>query len=116
MLHARNTVSFVPSEKTADALKNYDKRAAEEKPEVIVIPYPISPYMGKNLSSDEFEKRVSQLNPKSTSAVNMMIPLSGAAVGMREFAHFMTDLHQINNRFTFQVIVKNGVWALFCDS
>lgn len=107
---------FVPSEQTAEILRKYDKRTSEKKPKVIVIPYPISPYLGDNLSVEDFERRESQLNPASDAAIHMIIPLSGAAVGTHEFESFMLELKKVNSRFTFQVVVKTAPYTqLFRD-
>lgn len=109
-VHHANII-FVPSEQTAQVLSHYDRRRHQEKPEIIVTPYPISPYLGKNLTEAEFEKRKSQLNPKSESEIKMMIPLSGAAVGTHELEHFMWDLKKNNSRFKFSVVVKNAPYT-----
>jgi hypothetical protein len=114
-VHHANLI-FVPSEKTAEVLRRYDRRKHQEKPEIVVTPYPISPYLGKNLKETEFEKREAQVNPKSESEINMMIPLSGAAVGTRELETFMEDLKKENSRFKFSVVVKNAPYTkVFLD-
>ena len=102
---------FAPSENTAEILKAYDKRKMEKKPKIVVIPYPISPYLGRKLTEEGYENRKNQVDPQKERETQMVIPLSGAAVGTKDFEVFIQELHQINKRFNFVVIVKNASYT-----
>lgn len=104
---------FVPSMRTAAAFVSYDKRKTENKPRIVVSPYPISPYLGTNLTSDEFEKRVAQLSPDKEREIQMMIPLSGAAVGTKSIEDLMKNLKKKNPRFFFHVVVKDAAYTKY---
>lgn len=104
---------FVPSERTAAAFVSYDKRKAENKPKIIVSPYPISPYMGTNLTGEEFEKRLAQLSPDHNREIQVMIPLSGAAVGTKHIEELLKNLKKKNNRFFFHIVVKDAPYTKY---
>lgn len=108
---------FAPSEKTAETLRSYDKRKTDKKPTVVVTPYPISPYMGHELSASEFEDKKHQAEFEKERDIHMMIPLSGAAVGTKQFEKFMVELREINKRFIFHVVVKDAPYTkMFIDN
>lgn len=108
---------FVPSLKTADVLRSFDKRESSVKPKVVITPYPISPRMGQELTASEFEDKKNQADPLKERVINLMIPLSGAAVGTRQFEKFIRDLKKINSRFIFHVIVKDAPYTkMFIDN
>lgn len=109
-------IIFVPSIKTREVFDKYDRRKTSEKPKLVVTPYPISPYMGRVLSVADFEKRVSQLSPQKEREIQMMIPLSGAAVGTKNLETLMDNLKRLNNRFNFHLVVKDAPYTkLFID-
>lgn len=108
---------FVPSEKTAEALRKSDTRRIEKKPQVIVVPYPISPYMAKELTASEFEDKKHQADFEKERDVHLIIPLSGAAVGTKQFEKFMLELKKLNSRFIFHAVVKDAPYTkLFIDT
>lgn len=104
---------FVPSEKTADVFLAYDKRKTKNKPKIVVSPYPISPYLGRALSGDDVEKRISQLTPGKDREIQMMIPLSGAAVGTKSIEELIKKLKRKNDRFFFHVVVKDAPYTKY---
>lgn len=69
-------IVFVPSQKTKETLIKLGM--PEEK--LKVISFPVSPRLTQKLSKDEFGKIVEQFNPKSKLAMQIEIPISGAAV------------------------------------
>lgn len=110
-------IIFVPSDNTADILRKYDKRKTEKKPQIVVAPYPVSPTLAKELNASEFDFKKNQADPGKEREINLIIPLSGAAVGTRQFEKFMVDLKKINSRYVFHIIVKDAPYtALFIES
>lgn len=108
---------FVPSDKTADKLRSYDKRKVEAKPQVVVIPYPVSPNMAYELTASEFEDKKFQADHEKERDIHIMVPLSGAAVGTRQLEHFIHDMKRMNPRFRFHVVVKDAPYTkLFIDA
>lgn len=109
-------IIFVPSKRTQEVFEKYDTRKSLEKPKLIVAPYPISPFLGRALTTVEFEKRVSQLSPQKEREIQMMVPLSGAAVGTKNLETLMENLKRLNNRFNFHIVVKDAPYTkLFID-
>lgn len=102
---------FVPSDKTAEVFGKYDTRKIEMKPKIKVIPYPISPTLGQVLSGVEFENRKNQVDPEKERDTNMIIPLSGAAVGTKDVETIIAELKRLNKRFTFGVVVKDAPYT-----
>lgn len=103
---------FVPSEQTAEALSAYAGK--NRTAQLVVTPYPLSPYMGRKLKEHEFHDKINQVDPSHNREIHMMIPLSGAAVGTDTLRSLMQELHEKNKRFKFHVVVQSAPYtALF---
>ncbi len=102
---------FMPSDKTKEVFERYDKRKRENRPKLVVSPYPISPFLGRPLSSKEYEKRIAQLTPDREREIQMIMPLSGAAVGLSTIERIMEFLHLKDQRFFFHVIAKDAPYT-----
>ncbi len=103
---------FVPSDKTKDVFEKYDTRKKEYRPHLVVSPYPISPFLGRSLNSEEYEKRLGQLTPSKEREIQMIIPMSGAAVGTKNVESLIKLLKRKNNRFLFHVVVKDAPYTM----
>ena len=101
----------VPSERTKAALIDYGKMAGLPPVRFEVLPYPVSPLLADEISTDSFEQRVEQLDPGSVSEIEVMIPISGAAVGLNFFRQLMDDLHGKSPRFRFHVVAKSSAYT-----
>jgi len=102
---------FMPSDKTKEVFEKYDKRKKENRPQLIVSPYPVSPLLGKMLSNKEYERRIAQLTPDHEREIHMIVPLSGAAVGLNSIERIMDFLHHNAPRFLFHVIAKDAPYT-----
>jgi hypothetical protein len=82
-------VVFVPSNTTREVLLSRLMEIGGDVPEVITIPYPISPLLGERLSTEEYENRIKQARGKHSKIV---IPVSGAAVQLSYFQDLIGTL------------------------
>ena len=87
---------FVPGNKTKIGLASYINSLKLPAPEIIVSPYPISPIFSKALSYEEFELRKSQVKPKESLTMKVIIPVSGAAVQLSYFKELISYLNKKN--------------------
>ncbi|HLD51095.1 hypothetical protein A3K34_01775 [candidate division WWE3 bacterium RIFOXYC1_FULL_40_10] len=106
-------LTFVPSERTKEALLRYGHKAKLPLIDIVVLPYPISPTMAKELTEHRREQRSKQLDPYTDSQVNVCIPVSGAAVGMDYFDKIMQYLHRRSRKFVFHIVSKNAPFTQY---
>lgn len=97
---------IVPSQNTADELQKYGRREKLKTVNFSVVPYPINSSLAKILTINQINQRLEQYNPKSEIPINIIIPISGAAVGMGFFIHLTQKLHQLSNRFIFHIVCR----------
>jgi hypothetical protein len=102
---------FVPSEFTKDKLSEYAKSAKLNLAKIIVNPYPVNPFLSEKLSPARFENRLSQLNPQVSNKIHMMIPISGAAVGMSYISQIVKDLSNKKPEFIFDIVIKSAPYT-----
>ena len=103
----KTDVIFVPSKLTKDILTKYGKKANLNKSVIKVIPYPVSRKLLKKLSQAEFQERIDQYKHIKNKEVNILIPMSGAAVGMKYFEKFALKMLK-NNNFRINFIMKDS--------
>lgn len=104
-------IIFVPSSHTQQQLVDYGKRARLKQPKIEVNTYPISPLLTEKLSQERYQERLNQVKPEATSPIQVIIPVSGAAVGLDFFIKLCTKLHSKNPRFKFHVLVKKTLYT-----
>jgi len=100
-------VIFVPSEKTKNELLEYGRKENLDKVPIEVLPYPIDPWMSIKLTAKELEEKSHQLILENHSAINIAVPISGAAVGMNFITKMVDRLHEKSDRCTFHIIAKS---------
>ncbi len=83
---------FVPSGSTKEALLKYFNRFTKNVPELIVSPYPISKTFADMLSEADYAERAEQLKPTSKRKLQVIIPISGAAVQLGYFQDLITTI------------------------
>ncbi len=99
---------FVPSERTQRELLRYGEKIHTEVP-VVVNPYPISPILSEPLTKKQYEEKLMQVDNKgSTLPIQVVIPISGAAVGTDYFAILTAELNKKSLRFLFHIICKDA--------
>lgn len=94
---------FVPSESTRASLEVvFQKYVGLPLPQIIVVPYPISPHFAKQLTPKEFSQRKSEVNPPAKQKTTIIIPIAGAAV---QLAYYQELIEAIVRLMNVQIIV-----------
>ncbi|KKT58403.1 MAG: hypothetical protein UW51_C0003G0067 [Candidatus Amesbacteria bacterium GW2011_GWA1_44_24] len=88
---------FVPSLKTKVLLDKYLQRFSPPRPLVIISPYPVAPGLTVPLSAARYTARVHQLQPHTPSPLNILLPVSGAAVQLSYFRDLISGLNAADN-------------------
>src|SRR5258708_18740526 len=96
----------VLSQQTATALVKYGQAAELPPVHFTSRPYAISPTFIQALTAEEMAQRRQQLKPDGQDAIQVAIPISGAAVGLTFFSTLIDDLSRRSARFRFQVISR----------
>jgi hypothetical protein len=97
-----------PSQNTRRALIDLAKRDKLPSVPISVVPYPVPAKFATALNENKNNQRIAQLNPKSETEINIIIPVSGAAVGMEFFSHIVQVLHQKSPRFVFHIVCRQA--------
>lgn len=99
-------LTMVPSILTKNELSDY----AEHKKIVFnceVSPYPINPVLTVDLPARE-GTREHAFEKGERDKINVIVPISGAAVGLKYFSSFLTEVDKLSNRFHFLVVAKRS--------
>jgi len=104
---------IVSSQYVADELQKYGKLAKLKPVKFIVTYYPVSPLLSQRLEPNQIQSRIDQYNPQLNIPINIVIPISGAAVGMNYFIKLIDKLHKLSNRYHFHIVCRQ---APFTDS
>lgn len=99
---------FVPSNQTAKKLEAYGQKENLRKVDFKVLPYPINPLFSQQLSPFKISHRRLQFDPNGNHPINIVIPISGAAVGTNFFIKLIEELNNLSNRFTFFVVCRKA--------
>lgn len=99
---------IVPSQQTADELIKYGKKEKLKNVHLEVLPYPVLSLFSKNFSEAKILDRQRQYNPDSKNPINIVIPISGAAVGTDFFINLMDRLYHFSKRFNFFVVCRQA--------
>lgn len=83
---------FVPSSSTKDELSEYLQSFTKVIPEILVIPYPVSLQLAKGLEEAELKERQEQLAAKCKVKMQVIVPISGAAVQLKYFRELILVL------------------------
>lgn len=99
---------FVPSQYTKDRLEEYGHKNSLPKVKFEVNPYPLSPNLNSRLDISDQSSRPNQLDPDCPARIEVAIPISGAAVGVKFFSSLIDELHLLSNRFKFHIVSKSA--------
>lgn len=97
---------LVPSHRTRKRLESFGRKSGLPSVPFSVVPYPISPYLSKHCTADEYDDRITQLTFHAARTIHISIPVSGAAVGLAFYSEFMSRLREYDTRFSFHVVSK----------
>ncbi len=103
---------FVPSTATKKALEEYGMSLHLPLVPIVVSSYPIDPSLKEHLSSSLMEERVKEVEMDSKNPVHIVIPISGAAVGLSYVMTLMKALHKASSRFVFHIVTKKAPFTL----
>ena len=92
-----------PSLKTANKL---EKNLSRGKTKVVVCDYPLSPWIKVGLTAKERVLRFEQLIFKRE--VNVLIPISGAAVHLDWYRSFIESVEKLNLSAKFYIVSRSG--------
>ena len=99
---------ITPSQQTADILIKYGRKEKLKKINFEVLPYPVLSLFSKNLPESKVILRQLQYNPVKKTPINIVVPISGAAVGTDFYIKLMDKLHNFSNRFYFYVVCRSA--------
>lgn len=100
----------VPSHFTQEQYIAYS-RSLGGKERIEVLPYPVSPYLGRQLSARALTDKVGQLDAHGKEPINISIPISGAAVGTDKSLRLIEALREKSERFRFYVVSKDAPYT-----
>jgi hypothetical protein len=100
----------VPSHFVKEQYAAYGKRFGGAA-RIEVLPYPLSPGLGKQLSPEALARRVNQLDAAGTEPIRVSIPISGAAVGTDYFLGLVNGLREKSERFHFSIVSKDAPYT-----
>lgn len=104
------SLTVVPSALTQEVLERYGRRAHLTPVRFEVAPYPVSPALAQPLegtpSPSGLPSRTAQLDPGSDVPVEVCLPVSGAAVGLRFAESLVRRLSEASRRFRFHVVSR----------
>lgn len=99
----------VPSTRVKQELLAYAHQQNLPDTKILVLPYPLNPTLSQKLSPADFLKRKRQLHPHSKTDINLVIPISGAAVGLNYYSQLIRRLQKINSRFKIFVVCRRNL-------
>lgn len=97
----------VPSEKVKTELVQYARNKGLTKTDVVVLPYPVGKTLAMKLTNEEYTQRRQQYNKDANVKVKVVIPISGAAVGMSYYDRLISKLVRISDRFRMYLVISN---------
>ena len=106
-------IIFVPSHYTRKALLKYAINAGFRITKMEVLPYPVSPRLSLHLSEENYQNKIDQIKPDGRANIHILVPISGAAVGMDYFLKLILNLHKLSDRFKIHFIVKRSIYTQF---
>lgn len=101
----------VSSQYVSDELQKYGQLAKLKPVEFIISDYPVSPLLSQKLNPEQIQFRIDQYDPQSNIPINIMIPISGAAVGMNYFIKVIEQLHKLSNRYHFHIVCRQAIFT-----
>ncbi len=102
---------FVPSNKIKASLENYAHRRGLRETNIIVSPYPLSPNLNRELSEKELDLRQKQYTLDSQAKIKIVVPISGAAVGLAYYDKITYILGKSLDRCEIYIVVKDYMYT-----
>jgi len=106
-------LTFAPSEFTRKTLIAYAKKYNLPKISIKVAPYPISPDLSKKITKTQLTNRIKQVKYSDKTPLNVMIPISGAAVGMMFYYKLIQQITKMSSKnIVFHVVTKKAPFTI----
>jgi hypothetical protein len=99
-------LSLVTSEYVKKGLTEYGRKRHLPKIRIEINPCPLNPSLLVPLTTEEMKNKKNQAKATSKALINVLVPISGAAVGTAYIDDLMEKLHEKSNRFVFHVVSK----------
>lgn len=104
-------IILVPSIEAAEEYRKYRDSLHETHPaQIEVLPYPLSVTLSKKLSTKEIIQKEESL--KGTSEINIVLPISGAAVQLKYYLKLINHLSTSTLPFHFHIVARENVHTL----
>lgn len=101
-------LTLVPSKKTKTELLKYGIESNLKRNTIEVLPYPISPLLGKELTDDKYRERIDSCSASSNKEIQFSMPVPGAAVGMEFLSNLITQMQQRTSLARFHIVCKDA--------
>jgi hypothetical protein len=99
-------ITMVPSELTKKLLTEY-AMASKIDFNCVVSPYPLSSLLTEKVPSKE-GLRNHAFGKGESDPINVIVPISGAAVGLKYLSNLLTSIDRLSTRFHFLIIAKRS--------
>lgn len=99
-------LTFSPSEYTKKRLLEYGKKAGFAAIKIKVAPYPVSETLTIKLVDKKYKYKLSQFDSSSDQPINIMVPISGAAVGLDFFTKLSESLSKQSKKINLHILLK----------
>ena len=99
-------ITFVPSRQTKEELELYAKSVGI-RINAEVSPYPTNPSFSKLLGGGD-KTRAKAFETESDETINVIVPISGAAVGLTYLTKFLLEIDRLSKRFHFWIVAKRS--------
>ncbi len=95
----------VPSGRTKRALEAYH-RTQKDMPDsrYLVLPYMVSPRLSTKTTTNQFSRRLREMETMESVALHVSVPISGAAVQLLYFEKLISYLHATSERYNFHIV------------
>lgn len=97
-------MTVVPSVSTKEGLERIAINKAVEH-NIVVNPYPLHPNLTHMLNKKDYLKRV-QMSQKDSKDIKILIPISGAAVGLRYTSQLVSALSESSDMYNFKIVSR----------
>ena len=102
-------VIFVASHTTRKGLESYAEKYGLPKVRFEVVAYPVSLKWSAVLPTFKLMSKRFQVSLESTEPINVAMPVSGAAVGLKFYTDLVDELARVSERFVPHVVVKSAI-------
>lgn len=99
-------LTFVNSEYMRKGLFEYGQKRHVPEIRMEINSCPLNPSLSVPLTAEEFINKTNQADPNSNIPIEVLVPISGAAVGTEYIYDLMKKLHAKSDRFVFHVVTK----------